>query len=174
MDTIWYIVKVMPGKERSLTEDFNKQISQEKINNIIRFVCPTEKEFVIVKNKKVLREKVLYSGYLYFETPTKLEDSDLKTIAHLPNIMGMMGDKTPVLLRDSDIKRILKDDSLDNHIESKRTKYAHGDRVMVSDGPFKGFEGVISEVNGEKVSVEVKIFGRNTPVELTLSQIEKV
>jgi transcriptional antiterminator NusG len=174
MDTIWYIVKVMPGKERSLTEDFNKQILQEKIKNIIRFVCPTEKEFVIVKNKKVLREKVLYSGYLYFETPTKLGESDLKTIAHLPNIMGMMGDKTPVLLRDSDIRRILKDDSLDNHIESKRTKYSSGDKVMVSDGPFNGFEGIISEINGEKVSVEVRIFGRNTPVELTLTQIEKV
>lgn len=174
METTWYIVKVMPGKERSLTEDFNKQISQEKIKNIIRFVCPTEKEFVIVKNKKVLREKVLYSGYLYFETPIKLEDSELKTIAHLPNIMGMMGDKTPVLLRDSDIKRVLKDDTLETHIESKRTKYISGDRVMVADGPFKGFEGVISEVNGEKVSLEVKIFGRNTPVELTLSQIEKI
>ena len=45
---------------------------------------------------------------------------------------------------------------------------------MVTDGPFNGFEGIISEVNGEKVSVEVRIFGRNTPVELTLSQIEKV
>jgi transcriptional antiterminator NusG len=86
----------------------------------------------------------------------------------------MMGDKTPVLLRDSDIRRILKDDSLDTHIESKRTKYILGDRVMVSDGPFKGFEGIISEINGEKVSVEVKIFGRNTPVELTLTQIEKI
>ena len=66
METIWYIVKVMPGKERSLTEDFNKQILQKKIENIIRFVCPTEKEMVVVKNKKILREKVLYSGYLYF------------------------------------------------------------------------------------------------------------
>mgnify|MGYP000536288621 CR=1 FL=1 len=174
MENNWYVVKVLPGKERSLTEEFNRQISLGKMKNINRFVCPTEKEFVVVKNKKVLRDKVLYSGYLYFETPTKLGESDLKTIAHLPNIMGMMGDKTPVLLRDSDIRRILKDDSLDNHIESKRTKYSSGDKVMVSDGPFNGFEGIISEINGEKVSVEVRIFGRNTPVELTLTQIEKV
>jgi len=174
METNWYVVKVLPGKERTLTEQFNKEISLGKIKNINRFICPTEKEFVSLKNKKVLRDKVLYSGYLYFETPTKLGESDLKTIAHLPNIMGMMGDKTPVLLRDSDIRRILKDDSLDNHIESKRTKYSSGDKVMVSDGPFNGFEGIISEINGEKVSVEVRIFGRNTPVELTLTQIEKV
>ena len=67
MSTNWYIVKVMPGKERSLTEQFNKEISIGKIKNINRFVCPTEKNLVIVKNKKVLREKVIYSGYLYFE-----------------------------------------------------------------------------------------------------------
>ena len=88
--------------------------------------------------------------------------------------MGMMGDKTPRLLRDSDIRRILKDDTLDEHIESKRTKYLSGDKVMVADGPFQGFEGIISEINGDKISLEVKIFGRNTPVELTLSQIEKI
>ena len=174
MQTFWYVIKVLPGKERSLNEDFNKQISLGKINNITRFICPTEKEYVVVKNKKTIREKVLYSGYLYFESSIKLNEDEIKQFSLLPNVMGMMGDKTPVLLRDSDIRRILKDDSLDNHIESKRTKYSSGDKVMVSDGPFNGFEGIISEINGEKVSVEVRIFGRNTPVELTLAQIEKV
>ena len=146
------------------------------MKNINRFVCPTEKEFVVVKNKKVLRERVLYSGYLYFETPTKLGESDLKTIAHLPNIMGMMGDKTPVLLRDSDIRRILKDDSLDNHIESKRTKYSSGDKVMVSDGPFNGFDGTVEKINEEKRKLEVmvKIFGRKTPLELSYMQVDKI
>ena len=60
MDTNWYVVKVMPGKERSLTEQFNKEIGLGKIKNILRFICPTEKELVTVKNKKVTREKVLY------------------------------------------------------------------------------------------------------------------
>ena len=55
MNTNWYVVKVLPGKERSLTEQFNKEIELGRINDIIRFVCPTEKEFVNVKNKMVLR-----------------------------------------------------------------------------------------------------------------------
>jgi transcription antitermination factor NusG len=50
METNWYVVKVLPGKERSLTEQFNKDISLGRIKNIARFVCPTEKEFVAVKD----------------------------------------------------------------------------------------------------------------------------
>ena len=106
METNWYLVKVLPGKERSLAEEFNKNISQGKMTSVTRFVCPTEKQVVVVRNKKAIREKVLYSGYLYFESSSKLSDSDLKTISLTPNIMGMMGDRIPVLLRENDIKRI--------------------------------------------------------------------
>lgn len=173
MNSQWYVVKVLPGKERKLTEKFNKEISLGKIKNIERFVCPLEKEFVQLKNKKVIREKVLYSGYLYFESNRRLESDELKFIATFPDIMSMGGDKTPVLLKESDIRRILKDDTLDDHIQSKIKKYSVGDRVIVTDGPFKDFNAVISEINGEKVILEVKIFGRTTIVNLTLLQIQK-
>jgi transcriptional antiterminator NusG len=167
-------VKVLPGKERSLAEEFNKYISLGKMKSITRFVCPTEKNVVVVRNKKAIREKVLYSGYLYFETPKKLNEDELKTISLLPNIMGMGGNRVPIELRDSDIKRILVDDVLEQHVDSKRLKYMIGEQVMVVEGPFNTFEGVISEIKGEKVDVEIKIFGRNTAVELTLNQISKI
>lgn len=174
MESCWYIVKVLPGKERQLSEQFNQQIELGRIKNIKRFLCPTEKDVVVVKNKKTVREKVLYSGYLYFESPQKLSDDDLKEIALIPNIMGMMGDRRPVLLKQSDVSRILKDDVLVEHVENKKIKFSIGDRVIVSDGPFQTFEGIISEMNGDKVMIEVRIFGRDTKVELTLSQIEKI
>jgi transcriptional antiterminator NusG len=174
METKWYLVKVLPGKERSLAEEFNKYISLGKMNSITRFVCPTEKNVVVVRNKKAIREKVLYSGYLYFETPKKLNEDELKTISLLPNIMGMGGNRVPIELRDSDIKRILVDKVLEQHVDSKKLKYSIGDQITVTEGPFSSFEGIISEINGEKVSIEVKIFGRNTAVELTLNQISKI
>jgi len=174
MEQSWYVVKVLPGKERSLSEQFNKEIGLGRIKNISRFVCPTEKEFVALKNKKVLREKVLYSGYLYFESIKNLEESQLKEISLIPNIMGMMGDRMPVKLRESDIRRILKDDSLEQHIDSKKVKFVSGEMVKVIEGPFMSFEGTIKELKGDKIDVEIKIFGRNTPVTLTLEQIEKI
>lgn len=173
MNTAWYVVKVLPGKERSLNEQFNKDIGLGRISHINRFVCPTEKEFVVVKNKKVIREKVLYSGYLYFESPKKLEEDDLKIISLIPNIMGMMGDRMPMLLKDTDVRRILKDDTLEEHIESKKLKFDSGESVIVCDGPFKDFNGTIKEIKGDRVDVEIKIFGRNTAVSLTLDQIRK-
>lgn len=174
METNWYLVKVLPGKERTLAEEFNKHIMLGKMNNISRFVCPTEKNFVVVKNKKVLREKVLYSGYLYFEANKKLNEDELKTLSLLPNIMGMGGSRIPIELRESDVRRILKDEVLEQHVDSKRLKYVIGEQVMVIEGPFNTFEGVISDIKGEKVDVEIKIFGRNTAVELTLNQISKI
>jgi transcriptional antiterminator NusG len=174
METNWYLVKVLPGKERTLAEEFNKHITLGKMTNVNRFICPTEKNFVVVKNKKVLREKVLYSGYLYFESNKKLNEDELKTLALLPNIMGMGGSRTPIPLRESDVRRILKDEVLEQHVDSKRLKYVIGEQVMVIEGPFNTFEGVISDIKGEKVDVEIKIFGRNTAVELTLNQISKI
>lgn len=173
MDSQWYVVKVLPGKERKLAEQFNKEISLGKMKNIQRFVCPVEKELVQLKNKKVTREKVLYSGYLYFETTKVLELDELKVMANIQNIMSMGGDKTPILLKDSDIRRILKDDTLEEHLQGKQQKYSIGDSVLITEGPFNTFNAIISEINGEKVVLEVKIFGRNTIVNLTLSQIEK-
>ncbi len=173
MESQWYVVKVLPGKERSLKDEFNKQIELGNIKNVNRFVCPTEKEFKLINNKKVIRERVLYSGYLYFETERKLTSEELKLLSGLNGLMGMMGDKTPVILRDTDVKRILKDDELGEYNESKKINYTIGENILIVDGPFKSFNGKISNIINEKVSIEVKIFGRNTNVELTLSQIEK-
>lgn len=174
MENNWYVVKVIPGKERSLKEQFNKEIHMGRLGNITRFVCPTEKEFVVVKKKKVLREKVIYSGYLYFESVKKLSQEELKVISTLPNIMGMMGDKSPILLSNTDVRKILKDDSLEEHIENKKLKFIIGENVVVNDGPFSSFNGLIMEISGEKVTVEIKIFGRNTAVSLLVNQINKI
>ena len=104
----------------------------------------------------------------------KLQDDDLKVISLIPNIMGMMGDRMPMLLKETDVRRILKDDTLEDHIDAKKLKYISGEQVKVNEGPFTSFEGTISEVKGDRVDVEIKIFGRNTAVSLMLSQIEKI
>ena len=52
MNTYWYILRVFPGKERQITDDFNEKISLGRINFIIRFICPLEKEFVTIRKKR--------------------------------------------------------------------------------------------------------------------------
>jgi len=170
----WYVIKVTPGKERQLNEQFNTQIGLGKIGFIDRFVCPMEKEFVVVRKKKVLREKVIYNGYLYFESQNQLTEDQLKTIAANPAVMGMLGDKRPRRMSEDDINKILKDDVLEKHKESKTVKFILGETVVINDGPFTSFNGVVSNIYNDKVQLNVKVFGRDTVVEVNLEQISKV
>jgi transcription antitermination factor NusG len=173
MESFWYVLKVIPGKERQITENLNQQINLGRLNNVLRFICPTEKEFINVKNKKVLREKVLYNGYLYFETNHVLNEDELKDFSTIPNTMGMLGDKKPILMRKNDVEKILKDDILDDFVENKKLKYLIGEEVMVNDGAFKTFTGVINKTYDDKVDLDIKIFGRSSIVTLNIYQISK-
>jgi transcriptional antiterminator NusG len=88
--------------------------------------------------------------------------------------MGMLGDKTPRRMREDDIEKILKDDSLEKHKESKSIKFISGENVVITEGPFSSFNGVIGSIKNEKVQLNVKVFGRDTSVEVNLDQISKV
>ena len=174
MESHWYVMKVLPGKERQLNEHFNQQINMGRIKNISRFICPTESEFVSVKKKKVLREKVIYSGYLYFESLKILNEDELKDLSMTQNVMSMMGNKIPLLMGRGDIQKIIKDEILEEHKETKKSKFLIGEKIVIIDGPFSSFEGTISNINENKVDVNVKIFGRDTSVSLTLDLIKKL
>jgi transcriptional antiterminator NusG len=81
-----------------------------------------------------------------------------------------------VPLRQSEINRILgRVDEAEQHEEAPNMSFMKGETVKVVDGPFSGFIGLVEEVFDEKkkLNVVVKIFGRNTPVELSYAQVEK-
>lgn len=171
MESFWYLVKVLPGKERQLEQQFNEEISLGRIPDIKTFVCPVEKQLKVVNKKKVVRDKVIYTGYLYFESNERLDADQLKNLSYLPGIMGILGDRTPVLIRDVEMKKVLKSEN--EEVLKNDIIYRKGELIKITDGPFKTFEGHISEIRDEKVDVEVTIFGRVTNVNLDIFQIEK-
>jgi transcription termination/antitermination protein NusG len=171
MESFWYLVKVLPGKERQLEQQFNEEISLGRIPDIKTFVCPVEKQLKVVNKKKVVRDKVIYTGYLYFESNERLDVDQLKNLSYLPGIMGILGDRTPVLIRDVEMKKVLKSEN--EEVLKNDIIYRKGELIKITDGPFKTFEGHISEIRDEKVDVEVTIFGRVTNVNLDIFQIEK-
>jgi transcriptional antiterminator NusG len=93
-----------------------------------------------------------------------------------PNCLGFLGGlDNPTPLQESEVNRILgKVDETVDDLEIE-IPYAVGEAVKVTDGPFSGFSGVIEEVNTEKrkLTVAVKVFGRNTPLDLSFTQVEK-
>ena len=169
---MWYVIKVTPGKERLLSEQFNGEINVGKIKNIIRFVCPTEPEMILIRNKKVSREKVIYPGYLYFESKNRLND-ELKYIGSKQSIIGMLGNKAPILLNKNDVNKIIKDDTLKKRQEEKKAVLKPGNEVAIINGSFNGFKGVIETINSNKAVVIINIFDRPTQITVNLNELNK-
>ncbi|MBV6646948.1 MAG: KOW motif-containing protein, partial [Cyclobacteriaceae bacterium] len=103
-------------------------------------------------------------------------------VKNIPGVIGFLGEggmggsKDPVALRQAEINRILgKVDEVEEYEEKLDTPFIVGESVKVMDGPFSGFTGTVEEVfeDRKKLNVTVKIFGRNTPVELNYIQVEK-
>jgi len=88
--------------------------------------------------------------------------------------MSMLGDKKPRLMGRHDIGKIIKDEMLNEHKYVKSITFVAGEDVVITDGPFASFNGTIMEIKGDKVELQVKIFGRLTPVTIDIQNIKKI
>ncbi len=127
--------------------------------------------------KKVVKEKNLYSGYVFVECI--LTGEVLYELRNTTNVIDFLRGRgknaAPEALRESEVLRMMgtADEMIDPTDEGN--DYMVGETVKVTFGPFSGFSGTIEEVNRErkKLKVMVKIFGRKTPLELENSQVER-
>jgi len=178
-ETKWYVLRIVSGKEKKTKEYLDKEV---KINGwgdaVLQVLCPIEKIFKIQNGKKVLREKSLFPGYLMVEAiEDKFNDTMIQGISSVTNVMHFLGKEHPIALRKSEVNKMFgKMDEVSEQGIGIEEPYIVGETVKIIDGPFNDFTGNVEEVNEEKkkLSVTVKIFGRDTPVELSFTQVEKV
>ncbi len=183
-NTRYYALRVVSGKERSIKEYLDKDISRNGWTNIVKQVfLPTEKVYKVQNGKKQMREKNLYPGYIFLEVfEGKLQDDLVQSISNVTNVMHFLTDGkgskgTIVSLRKSEVNKMLgKVDEMNDQGVSISEPFIIGETIKIIEGPFNDFNGVIEEVNDEKkkLKVSVKIFGRSTPVELNYVQVEKL
>ena len=182
-DFKWYVVRAVSGKEKKVKEYLEKEIA---INNLGEYIpqvlIPSEKVMEMRNGKKRVRERNFFPGYIMISADLQ-KGNIYDVITGIPNVIGFLGsnekgdDKTPIPLRPNEVNRILgKVEDTDEDEVKLETPYMVGEEVKVMDGPFSGFIGNIEEVFEErkKLKVMVKIFGRNTPVELNYMQVEKL
>ena len=178
----WYVVRAVSGQERKVKSYLENEIVRQKLEDFIPQVpIPSEKVFEMRNGKKRVRERNFFPGYvLVFADLNHGEVGHV--ITSIPGVLGFLGategatTKKPVPLRQSEVNRILgKVDEVGEREEKLDTPFIVGETVKVMDGPFNGFTGSVEEVFEErkKLNVMVKIFGRNTPVELNYMQVEK-
>ena len=178
----WYVVRVVSGQERKAKDYLENEIAREKFEEFIpQVLIPSEKVYEMRNGKKRSRDRNMFPGYVLIQADlTNGEVAHM--VKNIPGIIGFLGQAAgnastpPVPLRQSEVDRILgKVEEIDEFDEQLDTPYIVGEAVKVMDGPFSGFTGTIEEVFEErrKLNVMVKIFGRNTPVELSYIQVEK-
>jgi len=172
----WYVVKAISGKEKKVKEYLETELAhrpdiQDKISQVL---IPTEKYYEVKNGKKVSKERNYFPGYVLVEAILEGEVEHL--VRNVPNVLGFLGTNGKAdPIRPAEVRRILgkMDESRENG-ETPDLSYMVGQSVIVNEGPFKSFSGIIEEVNDEKkkLKVAVKIFGRKTPLELSYFQVK--
>lgn len=177
MSTKWYVIRSVTGKEKQVTEQLEAEIRNNNLNVYVKKVLmPIEKVFHIRNGKKVAVERNHYPGYILVETDPKALGELRQIIKNVNFATGFLGDRTPTPLRLSEVNRILgKMDELNNSDEEILEKYFIGEKVRIIDGAFTSFIGDVTNVNIDKKSLKmnVKVFGRETPIELKFEQVTK-
>ncbi len=179
----WYVVRAVSGQEKKVKNYLENEIARQKLEEFIpQVLIPSEKVYEMRNGKKRVRERNFFPGYVLVSADLSHGEA-AHIITSIPGVLGFLGaneggtSKKPIPLRQSEVNRILGkvDDTEDTDVRLE-TPFIVGETIKVMDGPFNGFTGTVEEVFEEKkkLNVMVKIFGRNTPLELNYMQVEKI
>ena len=177
----WYVVRCFSSHERKVKEFLTREIEEFNLEHKIReILIPTETVVEIRSGKKKTKEKNFFPGYILVNTRYDEEVNNL--IQSAPSCLGFLkagrSDVLPTPLKQREVDRILGRVSDNKEMAEKGgvidIPYREGDLVKVIDGPFKEFDGTVQEVLPDKLKLRVlvSIFGRKTPVEVDLNQVE--
>ncbi len=170
----WYVLHTYSGYEDAVAHNLRQRIeSLDMGDKIFNVLVPKEKKIKIKGGKREVVEEKIYPGYVLVEMI--VDDESWYVVRNTPRVTGFIGAGTvPIPISDEEIKNIKKRMGVEQ--PTYKIDVEVGDVVRITDGPFKDFDGKISEVDKErgKVKVLVNMFGRETPVELDFLQVKKI
>jgi len=182
MEHKWYVVRAVSGQEKKVKTYLENEIARCNMEDAIpRVLIPSEKVYEMRNGKKRIRERNFFPGYMMISADLSSGETT-HLINSIPGVIGFLSasgqttSKDPIPLRPAEVNRILgKVEEVDEQEVQLDSPFIIGESVKVMDGPFSGFTGTVEEVfdDRKKLNVAVKIFGRNTPVELNYVQVEK-
>lgn len=164
----WYVVHTYSGYENKVASNLEKTVENRQLHDLIQqILVPTETVTEIKDDKKRDVERKIFPGYVLVKMI--LTDESWYVVRNIRGCTGFVGPSSkPIPLTDEEVARL--------GVEKKEIEVSYnvGDSVQIIDGPLEGFVGVVEEVDKEKnrVHVTVSMFGRETPVELELSQAQ--
>lgn len=170
----WYAIHTYSGYEEKVAESIKQRAeSLDMKDKIVQVLVPKEKMIEVKNGKRKVVEKKIFQGYVLVQM--KMGEDVWYIVRNTPSVTGFVGsgaDPTPV--SDDEIEKIMK--RMGRSEPKHKIDYKVGEVVNIIDGPFKGFDGSINEVDvvKGKLKVLVNMFGRETPVELDSLQVKRV
>lgn len=172
----WFAIHTYSGYEEKVADAIMQRIeSLDMADKIFDVIVPKEKQIVIKNGKRKIVEKRIFQGYVLVQMA--MGEEAWFAVRNTPNVTGFVGSgngNNPSPVSEEEIAKIQKRMGVEDPKHSIDFKI--GDVVSITDGPFKGFDGNINEIDNQKgkIKVLVNMFGRETPVELDSLQVTKV
>ena len=171
----WYVLHTYSGYEENVKRNLEQRIdSFDMRDKIFAVLVPKEKKIKIKNGKRVEIEEKIFPGYILVEMV--VTDDSWYVVRNTPNVTGFVGSgTTPTPVDQKEVEDLIKRMSGATQPQHK-VDFEVNDVVRIIDGPFKNFEGKISQVDHERGRVKalVSMFGRETPVELDALQVKKI
>jgi len=182
----WYVVQTYSGQESRIADDINKFVETKfesftDDKKVRKLLCESitsakspQREVVSVKEgKQVKSTRKDFPCYVLVEM--LLNEESKSFIRRITGVLGFVGGTKPLPIKQSEMERIIgRDETQESIVEAAEIPFRVDDSVKITAGAFKGFGGEIKKMNVEKgkAVVDVMVFGRATPVEVDLTQIE--
>jgi transcriptional antiterminator NusG len=166
----WYVVHTYSGHENKVKVNLEKLVENRGMQDLVlQVIVPTEDRVEFKDNQRVVKTRKIFPGYVLVKMIVTNESWYL--VRNTQGVTGFVGEGSePIPLTDEEVRRM--------GIEKTVIvlNIAVGDMVKIISGPFKGFTGVVEELNEDKQTLKTKVdmFGRSTPVELEFDQVDKL
>lgn len=166
----WYVVHTYSGYENKVASNLEKTVENRQLKDLIQEIrVPTEKVVEIKDSKRREVDRKIFPGYVLVKMV--LNDNSWYVVRNIRGCTGFVGTTTkPVPLTEEEVAKL--------GVETKQIEvsYEEGDTVRIIDGPLEDFVGIVNSIDKKAniVRVTVSMFGRETPAELELAQVEPV
>jgi transcription termination/antitermination protein NusG len=177
----WYVVHTYSGYENRAKEMLEERIEAYGMQNFFgEIMIPTEDVEEITRGKKGEKKikkssRKFFPGYLLVHM--EMDNDAWHLVRNTPRITGFIGGKMkPMPIPTSGVEELISKIKEGKLRPTVKMSFEKGDSVVIMDGPFSNFNGVVEEVKPEKVRLKVlvSIFGRQTPIEIEYSQVKKI
>jgi transcriptional antiterminator NusG len=170
----WYVLNIRTGYENAIQKELQQRIQASGLENkIVDILVPVQKKIVVKKGKQKVEEDKIFPGYILVKM--ELDEVTWEIINNIDGIRGFVRtDKKPRPLPESEVQAIMQ--YMEVEQPSYQSSFSVGEAVKITEGAFADFIGSVQEIDQSKGKVKVLIsfLGREAPVELEFSQVEKL